>query len=198
MPRPKADPELVERARELVALGASLGEAAETLGVSKPTIKRWIESPPPAAPAERPASAPPPSLPPAELPAHMKPPEAAPPAAPLPRDPLKMVEHLIDRLYLLLENNSAAGDTRQMGSLAATISKLTVNLRQLLDQTRDAADGVHVSPGEFAAACADLDAKLAARIERGGVIRCADCERELSVALGLGPATDADPMTPTP
>ena len=178
MPRPKADPERIAQARELIALGASQQEAAQTLGVSQPTIKRWLDEPAPITPAP-------------ELPAHMRIAEA-PPVEPLDMsDPRKAVEQMIGYVYSTLQRNMVSGDTRQFGSLASTMSKLSTEMRHLTEQANASAEGINVSPGEFAAACADLDAKLAARIERGGKLRCADCERALSVAMGLGTATDA-------
>jgi hypothetical protein len=174
MPKAKPDPELVAQARELVAMGASLREAAQTLGVSAPTIKRWIESEPT-------ASAPPP---PAALPAHMQPP-AAPPLVPLDTsDPRKMVEQLIGDIYSMIQSNRASGDTRQMGSLAATVSKLSVTMRQLNEAAQSAADGITVSAAE----CARIEASLTERIRAicNRPLLCAECSRELSVFWGTG------------
>lgn len=174
MPKPKADPALVAQARELIALGASLREAAQTLGVSAPTIKRWIEEPP----AESPAP------PPAALPAHMQPPEA-PAIVPLDTsDPRRMVEQLIGDIYSMIQSNRASGDTRQMGSLAATVSKLSVTMRQLDAQAQAAADGITVTAAE----CARIEASLAERIKAicNRPLLCAECSRELSVFWGTG------------
>jgi hypothetical protein len=177
MPKAKPDPELVAQARELVAMGASLREAAHTLGVSAPTIKRWIES----EPAERPA---PPSLAPAALPAHMKPPEA-PPIVPLDTsDPRRMVEQLIGDIYSMIQSNRASGDTRQMGSLAATVSKLSVTMRQLNEAAQSAADGVTVSAAEVARIEASLAERIRAICNRP--LLCSECSRELSVFWGTG------------
>lgn len=181
MPKPKADPELVAQARELVAMGASLREAASTLGVSAPTIKRWLDAPAPAEPLPAPSSAPPP---PADLPAHMKPPEA-PPIVPLDTsDPRRMVEQLIGDIYSMIQSNRASGDTRQMGSLAATVSKLSVTMRQLDAQAQSAADGITVSAAEVAR----IEASLAERIKAicNRPLLCAECSRELSVFWGTG------------
>jgi transposase-like protein len=174
MPKPKADPELVAQARELVAMGASLREAARTLGVSAPTIKRWLE--------EAPASAPPPAS--AALPAHMKPPEV-PAITPLDTsDPRKMVEQLIGDIYSMIQHNRASGDTRQMGSLAATVSKLSVTMRQLNEAAQSAADGITVSAAEVAR----IEASLAERIKAicNRPLLCSECSRELSVFWGTG------------
>lgn len=185
MPKAKADPELVAQARELVAMGASLREAAATLGVTAPTIKRWIDEPPP-------------SPPPAALPAHMKPPEA-PPIVPLDTsDPRKMVEQLIADIYSMIQTNRASGDTRQMGSLAATVSKLSVTMRQLDAQARAAADGIVVSAAECARIEASLEARIKAHCNRP--LLCAACSRELSVFWGTGlteAELNADPAEPT-
>lgn len=179
MPKAKPDPELVAQARELVAMGASLREAAHTLGVSAPTIKRWIES----APAERPPSAPPPP-PPAALPAHMKPPEVMAIVPLDTSDPRRMVEQLIGDIYSMIQSNRASGDTRQMGSLAATVSKLSVTMRQLDAAAKDSADGITVSAAE----CARIEASLAERIRAicNRPLLCAECSRELSVFWGTG------------
>ncbi len=181
MPKAKPDPELVAQARELVAMGASLREAAHTLGVSPPTIKRWIES----EPADRPAPAlPAPALPAPALPAHMKPPEA-PAIVPLDTsDPRRMVEQLIGDIYSMIQSNRASGDTRQMGSLAATVSKLSVTMRQLDAAAQSAADGITVSAAE----CARIEASLAERIRAicNRPLLCAECSRELSVFWGTG------------
>lgn len=188
MPKAKPDPELVAQARELVAMGASLREAAATLGVSAPTIKRWIEAEPePSAP-----------LPPAALPVHMRPPEPPPPLADVDLDDsIALVKQLIQEQRATIRAQQAAGvHGTSASSAAAVLEKLVKTLKQLQDGERKAGDGITVSAAEFGAAQADLDAKLAARIERGGVIRCADCERALSVAFGLGPATDADAPDP--
>jgi hypothetical protein len=174
MPKAKPDPELVAQARELVAMGASLREAAHTLGVSAPTIKRWIEAEP----------EPSPPLPPAALPAHMQPPEA-PAIVPLDTsDPRRMVEQLIGDIYSMIQSNRASGDTRQMGSLAATVSKLSVTMRQLDAAAKDSADGVTVSAAEVAR----IEASLAERIKAvcNRPLLCAHCSRELSVFWGTG------------
>lgn len=184
MPKAKPDPELVAQARELVAMGASLREAATTLGVSAPTIKRWIESEPEPAPRVAPASAPPSAQPPAELPAHMKPPEA-PAIVPLDTsDPRKMVEQLIGDIYSMIQHNRASGDTRQMGSLAATVSKLSVTMRQLNEAAQSAADGVVVSAAEVARIDTSLRERIKAICNRP--LLCAECSRELSVFWGTG------------
>lgn len=183
-------------------MGASLREAAATLGVSAPTIKRWIESPaepgrssmPPHGSAAPPSSA----QPPAALPVHMRPPEPPPPLADVDLDDsIALVKQLIQEQRATIRAQQAAGvHGTSASSAAAVLEKLVKTLKQLQDGERKAGDGITVSAAEFGAAQADLDAKLAARIERGGVIRCADCERALSVAFGLGPATDADAPDP--
>jgi hypothetical protein len=180
MPKAKPDPELVAQARELIAMGASLREAARTLGVTAPTIKRWIDEPA----GEIPAA----------LPAHMKPPEA-PPIVPLDTsDPRRMVEQLIGDIYSMIQSNRASGDTRQMGSLAATVSKLSVTMRQLDAAAQAAADGITVSAAE----CARIEASLAERIKAicNRPLLCSECSRELSVFWGTGlteAALNADP-----
>lgn len=181
MPKAKPDPELVAQARELVAMGASLREAAATLGVSAPTIKRWIESEPEPAAPPRAESAPPP---PASLPAHMKPPEAVAIVPLDTSDPRKMVEQLIGDIYTMIQTNRASGDTRQMGSLAATVSKLSVTMRQLNEAAQTAADGVTVSAAEVAR----IETSLAERIKAicNRPLLCAECSRELSVFWGTG------------
>jgi hypothetical protein len=180
MPKAKPDPELVAQARELVAMGASLREAGHTLGVSAPTIKRWIES----EPAERPASAPPPPPPPVALPAHMKPPEVTPIVPLDTSDPRRMVEQLIGDIYSMIQHNRASGDTRQMGSLAATVSKLSVTMRQLNEAAQSAADGVTVSAAEVARIEASLAERIRAVCNRP--LLCSECSRELSVFWGTG------------
>jgi hypothetical protein len=174
MPKAKPDPELGAQARELVAMGASLREAAHTLGVSAPTIKRWIET-------EAPAPA---SIPPATLPAHMKPPEAVAIVPLDTSDPRRMVEQLIGDIYSMIQANRASGDTRQMGSLAATVSKLSVTMRQLDAAAQASADGITVSAAEVAR----IEASLAERIKAicNRPLLCAECSRELSVFWGTG------------
>ncbi len=158
-------------------MGASLREAAHTLGVSAPTIKRWIDEPPAAMLA-------PSSIPPAALPAHMKPPEAVAIVPLDTSDPRRMVEQLIGDIYAMIQTNRASGDTRQMGSLAATVSKLSVTMRQLNEAAQASADGITVSAAE----CARIEVSLAERIRAitNRPLLCAECSRELSVFWGTG------------
>jgi transposase-like protein len=177
VPKPKADPELVAQARELIAMGASLREAARTLGVTAPTIKRWIEE----APAEKPALSP--QAPPA-LPEHMKPPEAAP-IVPLDmRDQRKMIEQLINEAAESIQRNRQAGDSRQSASMMATIGKLVAEMRRLDAEARDSAEGVVISAAEAARTNEALRERIKAHTNRPLV--CASCSRALSVFWGTG------------
>lgn len=177
MPRAKADPELIERARELVALGCSLREAAITLGVSAPTIKRWIEEPPP----ERPPSAPPP----ADLPAHMRPPEAPPLVAVDPNDPIALVKQLIKEQREAIHADRASGARgTAVSSAVATLEKLVKTLKQLEESERKTNDGITVSAAELAR----IEASLAERIKAicNRPLCCSQCSRALSVFWGTG------------
>lgn len=174
MPKAKPDPELIVQARELVKLGASLREAAHTLGVSAPTIKRWIES----EPAEAPALAP------AALPAHMKPPEA-PAIVPLDTSDLRAsIESTLQRVNAMLQANMAAGDSRQAGSMVATMGRMMTELRQLQRAEREDADGVLVPSAEVERIKAALQERIKAQCNRP--LLCAQCSRELSVFRGTG------------
>jgi hypothetical protein len=165
-------------------MGASLREAAATLGVSAPTIKRWVESPADPAPRAAPASAPPSAPPPAGLPAHMKPPEVSAIVPLDTSDPRRMVEQLIGDIYSMIQHNRASGDTRQMGSLAATVSKLSVTMRQLNEAAQSAADGVVVSPADAAKSRDAMFQRIKAICNRP--LLCTECSRELSVFRGTG------------
>jgi hypothetical protein len=71
-----------------------------------------------------------------------------------------------------------------MGSLAATVSKLSVTMRQLDAAAQASADGITVSAAEVAR----IEASLAERIKAicNRPLLCAECSRELSVFWGTG------------
>lgn len=181
MPKAKPDPALVAQARELIALGASLREAAATLGVTAPTIKRWIDAPA-EPPPERPASAPPP---PAELPAHMKPPEVAPLVAVDPDDPIALVKQLIREQREAIYADRASGARGQsVSSGAAVLEKLVKTLKQLEEGQRKESEGIVISAAEIARIETSLAERIRAVCNRP--LLCAQCSRELSVFWGTG------------
>jgi transposase-like protein len=158
-------------------MGASLREAARTLGVTAPTIKRWIEEPPT-------ESAAPPSTPPAALPAHMQPPEAAAMVPLDTSDPRKMVEQLIRDAADSIQRHRASGDSRQSASMMATIGKLVAEMRRLDAEARTSADGVVISAADAAKIEASLLERIKAQCNRP--LMCSTCSRALSVYWGVG------------
>ncbi len=176
MPKAKPDPDRVAQARELIALGASLREAGHTLGVSAPTIKRWIE-----------ADAPPtPSIPPAALPAHMQPPEApAPLVAVDPDDTIAFVKQLIrEQRAAIHEDRSQGARGTAVSSSVAALEKLVKTLKQLEDGERKAADGVLIPTAEVERIQASLAERIKANCARP--LMCASCSRSLNVFWGTG------------
>lgn len=184
MPRKAPDPELVAETLALVAVGVSLRDAAQTAGVSEGAVRQWIKKgkrlpsgtvAPPAFP-----SAPP-------IPDHMAPPTPAEPAVEVGNDMVAGVRAMMNRALQRSAAAEAAGnfssaqrDSRDAAAMATVLARLTRS------EAEDR-DVIRVTAVDIAAADADLTARLAAHIERGGVLRCADCSRALSVAWGLGP-----------
>ncbi len=181
------DPEVVQQARELVAAGCSLREAAKVLGTTAPTIKRWIERP---AELDAVASEPPParasSAPPAAaLPAHMFTPDAPPLVALNADDPIGLVKQLIRELHAQIHADRVAGARGvTVSSSIATLEKLTKTLKQLEEGERKTADGITVSAAELARVKASLAERVTAICNRP--LMCARCSRELSVFYGTG------------
>lgn len=186
MPRALPDPELVAKAVELVELGCSYRDAAETLGVTAPTIQRWVK----AAKQEPPPSAPPP---PAALPEHMRPPPIIVTQPLDVTDPVAAIRQLIQEQHAAIQADRAASNPRGAASNAATLERLMKTLKQLEAGEKRDAEVFSCSRAELALAEQTIEARIAALAARGE-IRCCDCSRALSVEWGLGgSATLADP-----
>jgi hypothetical protein len=181
MPRPKASPEIVAQARELVRVGCSLKDAGDTLGVSAMTIKRWIDAPaePPSAPPQ-PPSDPPPAV---TLPAHMAPPPPMPVLEDI-SDPIELVRQLIREQRAAIQADRLSGNTRGAASNAATLERLVKSLKQMESTAKDDGDGIRVSNAELARVRASLAERVTAICNRP--LMCARCSRELSVFWGTG------------
>jgi hypothetical protein len=189
MPRPPPDPVVVDQAFELFEAGCSHSEIARALGVTSRTIGRWLTELKPTAAASAPAPEAPPPPPIAEMPAHMRSPEP-PPFKPVdPSDTIGLIKQLIAEQHAQIHADKAAGlRGTPVSSAVATLEKLTKTLKQLEEAERKGGDAITVSAADYAAACADLESKVRAYAERGGVLRCADCNRALSIQWGLGSA----------
>jgi len=157
------------------AAGLSLRKIAGQMRLSHTSIRKVLASPAP----------PPVELPPAQAVADDDAPDDNAPA-------LQQAQYLLAQARADLRRAQAVGDSqlaqRQTRNCAAL---MTVLARLEREQSDDGS--ITISPGDFAAACADLEAKAKAYAERGGVIRCADCNRILSIQWGLG-APPAEPF----
>jgi predicted transcriptional regulator len=182
MPRAKPDPEIVDQARELRRVGCSFREIGDTLGVTAPTVKRWLDEPEAAATAQPPSV---PTLPAPSLPAHMHTPEA-PPLVPVNTDdPIALVKQLIREQHAQIHMDRAAGGRgTSISSAVATLEKLTKTLKQLEEADRKAGDGITISGSDVARIRDSLEARVTAICNRP--LLCANCSRALSVHYGTG------------
>ena len=189
MPRPKADPQLVAQAIELVRIGCSYRDAGQTLGVTAPTVMRWVKEaesvPPPrepsAPPPAPPSAAPPPAV---TLPAHMAPPPAVPFEPVNTTDPIELVRQLIREQHAAIQADRQSGNTRGAASNAATLERLVKSLKQMENAARGEGDGIRVSNAELARVRDSLAERVTAICNRP--LLCAQCSRELSVFWGTG------------
>lgn len=181
MPRAFPNPELLARALELVDLGCSYRDAAETLGVTAPTIQRWVK-------IARQA----PSPTPVALPEHMRPAPVAVTQLLDVTDPVAAIRQLIQEQHAAIQADRAASNPRGAASNAATLERLMKTLKQLEQANTSDAEVLKLPRAELALADQTIEARIAALAARGE-IRCCDCSRALSVEWGLGGATLADP-----
>jgi hypothetical protein len=183
------DPKIVQQCLELVAVGCSAYETAHTLGVTEPTVRRWVKRYGPVASKPEPEAAHLTPFSKRAIPAHMMAPELPPHKPVDPSDTLGLMRQLVSEQHERIRADQAAGlRGAPVSSAMSTLEKLTTSLRRLEAAELTKGDAISVSAADFATACADLDAKARAYAERGGVLRCADCNRALSIQWGLGPA----------
>jgi predicted transcriptional regulator len=179
MPRAKPDPVIVDQARELRRVGCSFREIGDTLGVTAPTVKRWLDEPESEPPAPRSP------LPAPSLPAHMHTPEA-PALVPVNTDdPIALVKQLIREQHAQIHADRAAGGRgTSISSAVATLEKLTKTLKQLEEADRKSGDGITISGSDVARIRDSLEARVTAICNRP--LLCANCSRALSVHYGTG------------
>ena len=175
MPRPQPDPELVAETLKLLAAGVSLADAADVAGVSPSAVRKWAQARKKEAQAGGLDSTPPP--------AHM-----APPA---PVDAVEVGDDLAAGFRRIMNRalkRSAAAEAAGNFGAAQKDSRDAVATAAIIARVEKQAPpgSISVTAAQFAAAEADLDSRLAALAERGGVLRCADCNRALSVLFGMG------------
>jgi hypothetical protein len=196
MPRKPPDPQIVELALSLVRDdGLSFADAGKAVSVSEGCVRNWCKQAGVKSHCALglPASTPLPVLPLPVLPAHMRPADDVPLDDIDASDVAALAERMIKDVRQLAHD--MRGNPRAATQLASALEKL-VRLRHQIERgAREAGDGIHVTPLDFAAASADLDAKLLALAERGKGIRCCDCNRELSISFGLG-ESDPDKKKP--
>ena len=192
MPRPQPDPDLVAETLKLLAAGVSLADAAEVAGVSASAVRKWAHARKKAALDAGLASARRGEIKPmgdfakyvdsSPPPAHMAPP-APVEAVEVGDDLAAGFRGIMNRALKRSAAAEAAGnfsaaqkDSRDAVATAAIIARV---------EKQSAPGSISVTAAQFAASEADLDARLAALAEREG-LRCADCNRALSVAWGIG------------
>jgi len=197
MAKAHADDETKRMARELVAAGCSYRDAAETLGVTAPTIQRWVKGPapkPPAPPSVAPARAsePPPEAP--TIPVHMAP---VVPPVPVNVKPLDLtdgraiVRQLIAEQHAAIQADRAAGNMRGASGNAATLERLVKSLKQMEQGAAEDSSAIKIARSDITAIKDNLRERVAAICNRP--LLCAGCSRALSVFWGTGtkPASDA-------
>jgi len=164
----ESSPETKARAVAAVRAGLSYRVAAAQFGVSAPTIGRWLKAAPAAAPA-------PPPAPPAE-------PEPAE-GDDEPADALTATRDAIAAFERSARQAAEVGNHSAAVSARAHASRLLPVLARLERLAHSVGDGVTFSRAEIDAARASLAARVSAIVSRGA-LRCADCDRALSVRMG--------------
>lgn len=166
------DLETRRRVFQLAEEGLSTRAIARVVGSSHTTVARMLREPPP----------------PAEVPAHMRPLEPPPrsagtgePDAPA----LQVVRELLAEARAQFATASACGDSAGAQRYARTASGLMPVLARLEREDREVDGAVRISPAEAAKIQDSLLERIKAITNRPG-LRCAKCDRELSVYFGTG------------
>lgn len=187
MPRAKADPELVAAAFELRAAGCPLREIAETLGVTAPTVKRWLDDPPPA-----PVAAP--SSPAGPLPSHMAPARSEIKPVAVGDDITQVVQAMLERTLQRSADAEAGGNHTAAQREGRDAAALVTVLARVKAEGADDPSVLRISRADVLKIEESLRERVAAICNRP--LLCSACSRRLSVQWGTGtfePATDAEP-----
>lgn len=127
--------------------------------------------------------------PPTELPEHMRPPQPLTIAAPIPGEPdapaLVVVRELLAEARAQFAAASASGDSASAQRYARTAAGLTPVLARLEREDREVDGAVRISPAEAAKIQDSMFERIKAITNRPG-LRCAECDRKLSVYWGTG------------
>jgi hypothetical protein len=168
---------LADRDRAVAAVvtgGASFRQAADMVGVTAPTVKRWVDQ----AKAEVPAAAPPQPIPPPGTP-----PAGAAEPDPLPDDgdPVKTIRATMARMHAMAVKLETAGNFAGAAQAHKKIADMVPSLLRAEKAARVDGDGIHVTREAIAEARDAVREKVKAMAAQPRV--CAECRRKIVADL---------------